>query len=833
MIPRTAPSPDSSPVRRDQGTTPGSTGPNPANAELAPSASQRGLRRFVAIFGCIVLPVGLAWVAIGGSIGDRALFAVGIVALVFTASLLLAARFSGGWPAAVLATRVAIMTCVAIVAGVTAEPALGPALTMAALIPAVLAMAYVTRRRVGELMLLGAAVGIYSAISPAFWPWGSRFGMPLDLVLPATTLIAAYAIFHIFLWNASGQLVDSTTELGAAMAMSREVAQTLDPQLVGRIIARHIATSAGATDCALSTWDRENDRLVTFAYFPPERQTVLETTYDLARYPATRAVLMEGKVVAVDVADPGSDPDEVAYLREIGQATMVMMPLVVRGEAIGTVEFSSDRSGAFDDRGIELAGLLAREAAISLENARLYDQLHHQAFRDGLTGLANRVLFHDRVTHALDRLRGRSQHAAAVLFLDIDHFKLLNDRFGHSRGDEVLQAIAERVRASIRPGDTAARLGGDEFAILLEDVDGLNMAMRVAERLASGLSGPIDLGDGAPRIGASIGIAISGTGGSTADDLLRNADIAMYAAKAAGRGRIEVFRPEHLERAAQRSELGARLRGAADRGELHLVYQPIVELASADRAIVGLEALLRWQTPAHGLRMPVDFIALAEETGEIVPIGRWVIDQACRQARAWQLTHRLPRLRVNVNLSARQFADPELHNVVATALHTSGLAAACLTLEITESTLMQRTEETLDRVRGLRNLGVRLSIDDFGTGYSSLGYLQAFEVDELKIDRSFVSEVPLVGNPRVLSRAIVELGKALELEMVVEGVESLDQASWFAALGCQFAQGHLYSRPLDAGSVDAYLSTAGRKAARSASRSPRRDLRVVPEADSA
>ena len=769
---------------------------------------QRTLRRAIGAFGLIVLPVGLAWTSAGTLINDPALTAVGGVALLFSTWLLLEYRRSEFWPASRLATRVAVATHVAITFGVTADPVIGLPLTVAAMIPAVLALAYVRRGTVLRLMALGILTGTYSALAPSIWPWGSHFGMPLDLIIPTTTLIVAYAILQIFLWTTSSQLTDTATELGAAMSLSREVAQTLDPQLVGRIIARHIASAAGATDCALSTWDRDDDRLVTYAYYPPERQAVLEETYDLASFPATRRVLMEGQTYRVDVDDAASDPAEVAYLRKIGQQSMVIMPLVVRGESIGTVELTSDRSGALTERGVLLAQLLAREAAISLENARLYDQIHHQAFRDALTGLANRVLFHDRVTHVLDRLRGRSPSRAAVLFLDIDHFKLLNDRFGHSRGDEALQAIAERVRAAIRPGDTAARLGGDEFAILLEEIDGPATAIAVAERVLKGLASPIELGETAPRVGASIGIALSGAGGDTADDLLRNADIAMYTAKGAGRGRIELFRAELLEQAAARSELGARLRGAAERGELVLAYQPIVELSSGNHAVVGLEALLRWHPPGHGVHQPVDFIGLAEETGEIVPIGRWVIGEACRQGKAWQVAHDMPHLRVNVNLSARQFADPELVFVVAAALHESGLPPDCLTLEITESTLMLRTGETLDRVRDLRSLGVRLSIDDFGTGYSSLGYLQAFQVDELKIDRSFVSESSTIGNPMVLSRAIVELGRALGLEMVVEGVESEKQAEWFASLGCQYAQGYLYARPLTEGAVDAYLAQA-------------------------
>ncbi len=791
---------------------------------------QQPLRRAIGIFGLIVLPVSIAWLALGTLVGDPALVAVGIVAVTFGSWLILEHRRSDRWPAARLATRAALATNVAVVGCATAEPLIGAPLTMAALIPAVIALAYVDRRLVGRLMLLGAAAGTYAALTPSLLPWASRLGQPFDVLLSVSTLVIAYAIFHVFLWNASGQLTDTATELGAAMALSREVAQTLDPQLVGRIIARHIATSAGATDCALSTWDRSTNRLITYAYYPPERLDALEATYDLVEFPATRRVLMDGRPYRVDVDDPGSDPNEVAYLRTIGQRSMVILPLVVRGESIGTVELSSDRSGAFTERGVRMAQLLAREAAVSLENARLYDQIHHQAFRDALTGLANRALFHDRVSHVLDRLHGRSPSRAAVLFLDIDHFKLLNDRFGHSRGDDVLKEVAERVRAAIRPGDTAARLGGDEFAILLEEVDGVGPAISVADRLLIELGAPIEIGESAPQVGASIGIALSNGGADSADDLLRNADIAMYTAKARGRGRLEIFRPELLAQAAARSELGARLRGAAERDELRLQYQPIVDLGDGRRRIVGLEALVRWHPPGLGIHQPADFIALAEETGEIVPIGRWVINEACRRARAWQADHELSDLRVNVNLSARQFADPELVFAVAAALHGSGLRPDCLTLEITESTLMLRTVDTLDRLRDLRDLGVRLSIDDFGTGYSSLGYLQAFEVDELKIDRSFVSAASTIGDPTVLSRAIVELGRALGLEMVVEGVETAGQASWFASLGCQYAQGFLFARPLDPEAIDELLRTGLVPAGRTRSRRrPVRRTRPQPE----
>jgi diguanylate cyclase (GGDEF)-like protein len=768
----------------------------------------RQLRRALRVFGLIVLPVAGAWLVVAAVMHDLSSFLVGTAGLLFGAFMLIESRISGERTASSIATRAAVVTEVAILVAVTIEPSLAAAMTMTALVPPILAFAYAGHRTVIRLTIVAGLVGTWAALTPFIVPWPSDLQPPLSALLPVSSLVLGYGVFLMFLLNASNRQRETADDLRTAIAMSRELSQTLDPQLIGDLIARHLVQATEATDCALSTWDRPGDRVVTHGYYPSERRHLLEGTYDLSEYPATRRVLENQEACFVDLANPQSDPREIAYLAGIGQRSMVILPLVVHGESVGTVELTSDRSGVFTTRRVELAAMLSREAATALENARLYDQIHDQAFRDPLTGLANRTLFHDRVKHVLDRLRGRSTQRAAVLFLDIDHFKLLNDKFGHSRGDDVLRVVADRVRWAIRPGDTAARLGGDEFAILLEDVDAYPAARLVANRLLDSLAAPITLADGSPTVGASVGVALSGVGGETVDDLLRNADIAMYAAKAAGRGRIELFRPELLEQAAARSDLGARLRRAADRGELRLEYQPIVELAGG--GIVGLEALVRWQPPDRPLQYPADFIAMAEETGEIIPIGRWVINEACRQVRIWQERYNLSELRANVNISARQFKDPDLVAVVAGALADNGLPAHCLTLEITESTLMLRTTETMARVGDLRALGTRLSIDDFGTGYSSLGYLQAFQVDELKLDRSFVSDPTEIGNPMVLSRAIVELARALGLEMVVEGVESVAQADWFASLGCSFAQGFFFARPLTPENAERFLERAPR-----------------------
>ena len=585
--------------------------------------------------------------------------------------------------------------------------------------------------------------------------------------------------------------------------MSNDLSRTMDPQLVGDRIARHIARAVGANDCALSYWDRPNDRVVTLGYFPLERRSALQPTYSLADYPETRRVLDIGEPTIIDTTDPLADRHEVGYLRSIGQRSMAIVLPVAAGTTIGTVELTSERSGLFDARGVELATMLAGEAAMALENARLYDEIRHQALHDGLTGLANRVLFRDRVVQALERRHGREGRPFAVLFIDLDDFKVLNDTLGHARGDDVLIAAAARVEASLRPSDTAARLGGDEFAVLLDDVGDEQTAPSIAIRLADTLRQPINVGDASPSIAASIGVALSGED-ETADDLLRNADVAMYAAKASSRGRAEVFRSTLRAEAAARQDLAALLRGVEQRGELRLDYQPIVELGSG--AVVGLEALVRWQPPDRPLLMPGQFIDIAEETGDIVPMGLWILREACRQTREWQVRLGLPSLQISVNLSARQFQEPDLVETIRVVLDETGLPPSSLILEITESGLMQRTAGTVGRLADCGR-SAHLAIDDFGTGYSSLSYLERFPVDILKIDRSFIANVSATGERPAIARAIVDLGRTLGLRVVAEGIEEPDQADWLISLGCPLGQGYLYSRPLGVDAMEMFLAS--------------------------
>lgn len=430
----------------------------------------------------------------------------------------------------------------------------------------------------------------------------------------------------------------------------------------------------------------------------------------------------------------------------------------------------------------------------------LEEQLTHQAFHDALTGLANRALFRDRLLHALAGAERRTADVA-VLFLDLDDFKAANDALGHGHGDQLLAAAALRIQGATRDCDTVARFGGDEFAVLLENVRDDADAVAVAERILAAFRQPVVAAGRSSVVSASIGIARSGAA-SDADELLRNADLAMYAAKSRGKGRYTLFTPEMLAVLVDRLALEADLRRAIEREEFRLVYQPIVDLASG-RA-VGAEALVRWEHPERGPLGPLAFIPVAEETGQIVALGRWVIREACRQAARWQSGDG-GRFKVTVNLSARQLEDASLVDDITAALRDASLDPACLVLEITESVLMRDAASAAALLRRIRALGIQLAVDDFGTGYSSLAYLQRFPISIIKIDRSFVAGLMHGGNDAALARTIVALGGTLELTTVAEGIEEVEQETRLRELGCELGQGYLFARPLPASDIDALL----------------------------
>jgi diguanylate cyclase (GGDEF)-like protein/PAS domain S-box-containing protein len=431
------------------------------------------------------------------------------------------------------------------------------------------------------------------------------------------------------------------------------------------------------------------------------------------------------------------------------------------------------------------------------ERKALVEQLSYQAFHEPLTGLPNRALFMDRLEHALTRANRRGTKVA-VMFMDLDNFKVINDSLGHKAGDQLLVAVAERLKACLRPEDTAARLGGDEFTILVEDVTGVGEVVRIAERIAEILQPPVPLGEQVVFATVSTGIALNSTAREQPADLLRHADLAMYQAKHRGRARYEVFEPSMDAKVVERLILETGLRRALARQQFRVYYQPIVALDN--NKVAGVEALVRWQHPQRGLLLPEEFLSVAEETGLMVRIGQWVLREAGKQARIWQERYPgTPPLMISVNLSPRQFFHPEL---VAEVLGESEIDPASLQLEITEGAMATNGTSSADRtLRNLKRMGVQLAIDDFGLGYSSLSYLKRFPVDFLKIDRSFTAglgRAPNSGSTKdtEIVKAMIELTHALGLKVIAEGVETSEQLAQLRTMKCDFAQGNYFSEPL-------------------------------------
>lgn len=429
------------------------------------------------------------------------------------------------------------------------------------------------------------------------------------------------------------------------------------------------------------------------------------------------------------------------------------------------------------------------------ERKEAEDQLAYQAFHDTLTGLANRALFMDRLQNALARAVRREEQSA-VLFLDVDRFKIVNDSLGHDAGDRLLVAVAQRLSFCLREGDTAARLGGDEFTVLLEDLRDVSEAIRIAERIAGDLTRPFEIDGREVFVTVSIGITVSRPGHHEHLDLLREADIAMYQAKAQGKAGYAVFDTDMGAAALRRLELETDLRHAIDRGEFEVHYQPTIELETG--RLASMEALVRWRHPDRGLVAPVEFIPLSEETGLIIALGRWVLNESCRQAVVWRDRYGERAPSVSVNLSARQVQHPEIVEEVKDALARSGLAPSALTLEITETFVVEDAESNRVTIQRLKELGVRLAIDDFGSGYSSLGYLKRLPVDILKIDRAFVQTLGRDPEDTAIVEAVTKLAHTLNMLVTAEGVESVDQVVQVRNLGVDLGQGYFFARPLTA-----------------------------------
>jgi diguanylate cyclase (GGDEF)-like protein/PAS domain S-box-containing protein len=467
-------------------------------------------------------------------------------------------------------------------------------------------------------------------------------------------------------------------------------------------------------------------------------------------------------------------------------------------------------------RVVDRAGTVVRMAGSQSdisERKRFEEQLLHDALHDSLTGLPNRGLFLDRLERAIAYAQRRPAFQFAVIFLDLDRFKLVNDRVGHVAADAVLVALARRLEACLRAGDSVARIGGDEFALLVQDVEDPTI---VAQRILQELRRPFEGSGQELHLSASMGIAISSTGFTRPEDALRNADAAMYRAKARGRARYEIADAELHARSLEQLKLEGQLRDAVDGGELRLHFQPVVVMET--REVVGFEALVRWEHPEHGLRPPDDFIPLAEQTGIIMALGRWALREGCRQMQEWRTAYPFAEeLWLSVNLSSRQFLHPQLEEEIHGALAETGLPPTLLRLEITESVILDDAVAVGAILHRLREVGIRVAIDDFGTGYSSLSYLHRLPLDTLKIDRSFVQQMHVDPALEAVIQTVISLSGTLRLDTVAEGVETDAESAALQRMGCRIGQGFLFSEPLTPGDAARLLDETQRAAAARAS----------------
>jgi diguanylate cyclase (GGDEF)-like protein len=616
--------------------------------------------------------------------------------------------------------------------------------------------------------------------------------------------MAAYSRLAATALDSACAIEDTRREVArgrALLELSGALAEITTVEGMAASLARATTTVIGADRAAVSIADRDAGqvRIVASHGYPADI--------------AARLATFESPI-------PFNIPNQILYLDDAslpaygfttqdlaGGRSHVVVPISLDGQIAGwlTASVVDDpaRLAPSDDLEARLGGLAA-QASTAMRNAQLVEQIRHQALHDALTGLPNRALILDRAEHLLARAQ-RDHTPVSALFVDLDGFKEINDTLGHAAGDQLLQAVANRLSVVVRQSDTLGRLGGDEFVVLVDGLDGGIGPDAVAERLLDVLREPFTLEDRRDlplTVTASIGIATAARH-STAGDLLRHADVALYQAKAAGKNRSIMFAQAMQTAVRDHLTLHTDLRRALDADQFFLVYQPIYDLRSA--ALTGVEALLRWKHPTRGVIEPDDFLPTLEETGLIIPIGQWVLDQACRQTAHW---HRQGhRIDISVNVSARQLDTDQFIDHVATALTASGLAPSTLTLEITETTIMRDTDDTIRRLQALKTLGVRLAIDDFGTGYSSLAYLRRFPVDVLKIDRSFITAIAQSTEAGVILHTLVNLGKALGLETLAEGIEHDDQRTNLQTQDCDSGQGFLFAHPLTPQDLEAFLGT--------------------------
>ncbi len=559
---------------------------------------------------------------------------------------------------------------------------------------------------------------------------------------------------------------------------------------------------------------REGDDILRFQVGPGDAVEVMQPVGPALDDPVLVRAVTERQGYLIDLP-PLEGTDEAGRRRS---RKALVAPLLGESTLVGTLVVSDRLSdiSTFDSEDLKLFETLANHTAIALENGqleqsleqlgRLKEELHHQASHDPLTGLANRSLFTQVVASRLES-RDASGMVPIVLFIDLDDFKLVNDSLGHAAGDALLVAVGDRLHSVLRASDIAARLGGDEFAVVLWDEPDMRASMRVANRLTAAMGPFFQLEGHDVTVRASVGVAAGRPGVDSAGELLRNADVAMYSAKARGKGRFVVFEPSMHEAVMARAQLSTDLEHAIAAREFVLQYQPIVEMATS--RMVGVEALVRWDHPERGRIGPDDFIRVAEESDAILEIGRWVLSQACQQMRAWHWRASERPFTVSVNISARQLVQPDFVDEVLTIIREAGIDPGEIVLEMTETSMLQDSAVTRSKLQELKDAGIGVSVDDFGTGYSSLSYLQRFPVTTLKIARDFVDVAGPDPDAWELASAIIALGRALKLSVIAEGVEQWSQVGRLRTLGCEYAQGFYFARPLDPASIEALLAHGG------------------------
>ena len=473
--------------------------------------------------------------------------------------------------------------------------------------------------------------------------------------------------------------------------------------------------------------------------------------------------------------------------------------------------FYSDEKRAFDDEIVKLLGRMVESVAYALDNfdreaerVRSQERIQYLATHDGLTGLPNRAMFNELLRLGAESAR-RYERKFAVLFVDLDRFKFVNDTLGHEAGDVLLKEMSTRFKECLRASDVVARLGGDEFVFLIQEVGDAAQVTTVARKVLSAALRPVEILGQECRVTASIGISMYPTDATDEQSLMKNADMAMYLAKEEGKNNFQFYSKNIKSQSLERMAIETQLRRALDNGEFSLHYQP--KMVSKTGQINGVEALLRWQNPELGSVSPMQFIPVAEETGMIIPIGRWVLRRACAQNVAWQRAG-LPAICVAVNLSMRQFADPDLVRDITATLEETGMPPHLLELELTESMVMHNVERTIKLLTTIKGMGVRLAIDDFGTGYSSLAQIKRFPIDTLKVDRSFIREIPRDTEDRAITEAIIAMGKTLSLTVVAEGVETKEQEQFLRERACDEMQGYYFSKPTTAEEFEKLLRNA-------------------------